>query len=232
MGYFSKIVFSTEKLPENVILFAGMLYPQKHIRSILGLFDSSTKLSNFQPVLSYIVTKKGNEWLLCFGAYGGTSALEITNLLADGGAKNIYFIGWAGSTHVPVGTINIPRKVKCIDGITRIDSPKADFTKPSDELLQKVSNKLSGNAILGTHVTIPGLLHRIAFIDKELKKYDTLDTELSVVLHFSRKAKINAVGILIVIDSSKSHKEPINPDMKFSLKTRYVILVDVVRRII
>ena len=83
MGYFTRMVFGTDRLPKDVLLFAGMLYPKKEINSILRLFDSSKKLSDFQPVLSYEVKKKNKKYLLCFGAYGGTSALEITNILSE-----------------------------------------------------------------------------------------------------------------------------------------------------
>ncbi len=233
-GHFSRLIFGTNKLPENAILFAGILYPKEKIQHILALFEHAEKLSDFQPVLSYRVRIKKAEWLLCFGVYGGTSALEITNILGDGGVKSIVFVGWAGARKtVPVGAVCLPITICSLDGIVRLDSSHSTNIAPSVNLLKKLKKTLP-NARHVSNVTLPGLgnLHGIAKVERASLRHDTVDTELSVVVHFARKSKVSAAGVLIVTDSIKEHKETINPNSTFTQIDRYNILEDAVKTIV
>lgn len=224
MKEFTKLVFGKKSLPKNALLLGGDSFPRKEIKKILALFDSAQKICESQPILSYEVKRKNKKYLLCFGAYGGTRTLEIINLLTGGGVKNIYFLGWAATYKmIDIATVNIPKKVRALDGICRLDSKNLKFAKPSKELLSSISIR---NSFSGTHCTIPalGVLHGIHHIDREAENYETIDTELSVVLHFAKKQNINAIGILIITDSPKNHKESINPDINFNKKGRYETL--------
>ncbi len=225
MKYFTKLVFGKTNLPKEAFIFAGSFYPKSEFKKIFGLFDSVEKLSDFPPALFYEAKRKNKRYLLCFGAYGGSNTLEIVNLLSGGKVKNIYFFGWAGTYKmIDVGMINIPKKVRALDGICGLDKKNLKFSQPSKELLYSIK---INDSFSGTHCTIPalGVLHGIKKIDTEAKDYDSIDIELSVVLHFAKKEKMNAIGVLIITDSPKNHKEIINPDANFNNKTRYEILM-------
>jgi purine-nucleoside phosphorylase len=216
-------------------MFAGMRYPDSKIKSVLKIFDSYKKLSDFVIVISYEAVKDNEKWLLCFGGYAGADSLEIVNVLADGGVKNIYFIGWAGAQreNVSIGDFNLPNKIRCLDGLTNLDNQQVEHIKPNLELLNKVKDKLSfKNKFIGTHVSVPGVIHGIDWVKNESVKYDSVDTALSVVVYFSNKLAIKSVGILIITDSPKNHKEPINIDLNFTNITRFNIVDKIVKDIV
>jgi len=232
MGYWSRLVFGLETLPMSCFVFGGMVWNNKYLNKLLGCFDSHKKLSSYPPTLSYLVKKRNKEYILCWGAYGGSSTMEIIKILADGNVKNLIFIGWAYSPkNTNINSLIIPNKIRNLDGVTSFIT-KLKFSYPSNNLFKKIITKLNKRIefkILPC-ATVPFFFHKdLPKIHKESNNYFAVDMEGSVVLAYSKFYKINSVVLYIITDSEKVDLEESN---KYYKKQRLKTVLSVITSLI
>jgi len=216
MGYWSKLVFGLDVLPTTCFVFGGMIWDKKDLIKLLNQFDSAKKLSKFQPVLSYLVEKKNKKFLLCWGAYGSSSTMEIVKLLADGKCKNLVFIGWAYTPkNIEINSVIIPNKIRNLDGVTSFVN-KAKFSYPSKRLLKAVIEKLRSRIKFAIRpcATVPYFFWQdLSKVYGKSKNYFAIDMEGSIALAYSSFYRMNSLVIFIITDSETVSLEESNKPM-------------------
>lgn len=203
-----KEYFCRESLPKDCIICLGIT-KKTYQKKILKIFDEIKEIKQREIPKSYFVKYKGKELLVIFQIYGSAFVLDILRILNEGGCKNVIAVGQCGTKrNIPLTSIIIPSKVKCMDGITNIANPKINFTYPSKTLLERIKQILKKERIpfyTGPTISVPCLQHKISFIEKESenRKYLAIECELSAFLYFAKEAGMNAAGILVVRDNPK-----------------------------
>jgi len=227
------MIFGLNKLPDTTIVLGGMC--PKYLKSkVLKLFTSNKKVEN-DLFDAYLCNYNGKSYFLIIRLYGATKVLELVRLLESGETKNIIFIGWAGATsEINSCSVIIPKKVRCLDGVSNIADKNLKYSFPSSNLFEEVSKKLKSFEVkFLDSVSTPHILHSIKWIEKEQIKYKCVDMELGPLLFFSDKANINAVGVYIT--SNEGNKENISiKDLTTESKNkiRYNKLVEVLKKLI
>lgn len=205
MGKLSRCYLGLNKLPKNAIMIAGFHTPQK-IRDILKLFENAKRLIHpaTQP---HLVSYKGKKAIILFNIWGPARSLSILRILNDGGCKRIFLLGWTGTKKdIPIGTFIIPKKVRCLDGITLLANRKVKYAYPDKKLFKDFVERLKKNEIeykIGITISEPTVWHKIPYIERESKKYLAADMELAPLLYFSKIIGIKSLGMLIVTDNPK-----------------------------
>ena len=205
MGKLSKCYFGLNKLPKNAIMVAGFHTPQK-IRGILKLFENAERLIHpaTQP---HLVSYKGKKAIILFNIWSPARSLSMLRILDDGGCKRIFLLGWAGTKKdIPIGTFIIPKKVRCLDGITLLANRKVKYAYPNKRIFKNLIEYLKKNEIkykIGITISEPAVWHKISYIERESEKYLAADMELAPLLYFSKIIGAKSLGILIVTDNPK-----------------------------
>ena len=87
-------------------------------------------------------TKEGKEYLLVYNVYGGAVTLEVLQLLKDGNAKKVFFVGSLGGKDLDIGTIVVPTRVVDEAGIVSVDAPHVQIVEPEEKSLKKLRGTL------------------------------------------------------------------------------------------
>ena len=227
------VAFGVKKLPEKVIVLAGLPPSYKVLTRIKNIFDNTKKVKE-SLFKAYICKKKSKSYFLVVGLYGATKVLELVNLLKFGKCKNLLFIGRVGAIPgIEIGSILIPNKVRCLDGTSNITDKKLKYSKHSENLKTKVFDKLKEfNTLDYNSVSIPHIFHDIDWTLEEQSKYKIVDMELGPFLFFADRAKMNAVGIYIVSDQAHKPNATIEDFHLDKQKIRTHRLIEVVSALI
>lgn len=208
MSKWAEEYFGTKRVPEDCIIFLGIT-KKAYQKKILEIFDETREIKQREIPKSYFVKYGGKEILVIFNIYGAPFTLDILRILNESRCKNIIALGLCGTKKdIPIATIIVPSKVRCMDGITNIANPRIDFTYPNKALLDKIKQILKEKEIKfyrGQIISVPSVLHEIPFIERESKnqRYLASECELSTFLYFAKKTGMDAAAILVVRDNSR-----------------------------
>lgn len=227
MGRFSKLLFGREELPDRCIIYAGAYVPVRKdwVRSS---FEQWNRIKGNWMKYTF-ATKKGKEYLLVYNVYGGAVTLEIIQVLKDGNAKKVFFIGSLGGKDLPIGTMVIPTKVVDKAGLVSLDNPNKRIVEPDENCLKKlkaVLRDLRINYVEGKIASVPCALHNINHI-KELVEEESsiigVEIETSTFYHYSQKESLENYALLYISDNKKydfiSRAQNVREARKNALKT-------------
>lgn len=208
MDKWSKNFFGVKKVPKNCIVVLGITR-EIYLKKILGILNKVREVKTREVPKSYFAKYKGKEFLIVFHIYGAAFTLDILRILHEGGCKNVIAVGQCGTKKdIPVTTIILPSKVKCMDGIINIANPNIDFSYPNKFLFNKTKQILKAKRIkfyIGQTVSVPSVLHKISSIERKSgnQKYLAIECEMSTFLYFAKEMRMKAAGILVVRDNPK-----------------------------
>jgi purine-nucleoside phosphorylase len=207
MGRFSEVVFGRRELPERCLIYAGAYLP---IRKdwVRGLFDSWQRVQGWWIRFTFC-NKDGIEYLLVFNVYGASTILEVVQLLKEGNAKKVFFLGSLGGKELPVGTLVLPTRIVDKTGFVAIDRADRRIVQPDDYSLEKVRCALdnAGEAYVeGEIVSVPCVLHNIEHISSFVEQDENIlgvECETSTYFHYTQKETLESYALLYISDNRK-----------------------------
>jgi purine-nucleoside phosphorylase len=237
MGRLSEAIFGRTSLPESCIIYGGAYVPERKewIRSV---FDKWQRIEGYWGRHSYAYRNK-IEYLLIFNVYGPPMVLEIFNLLKDGGAKKVFFIGSMGGKDLPVGKIVLPSKVIDKTGFVSADDPSKQIAEPNECCLKGMRETLAKfkiDYVEGETVAVPCVFHNIQhisnFIEQE-KRVLGMEIETSAFYHYAQKEGLESYALLYVSDNRQhdiiSKAKDVREARKKSLKMMTLIATEILR---
>jgi len=207
MGRVSEVVFGRRELPERCLIYAGAYLP---IRKdwVRSLFDSWQRVQG-QWVKFTFSHKNDVEYLVVFNVYGASMILEIVQVLKEGNAKKVFFIGSLGGKELPVGTLVLPTRIVDKTGFVAIDNPDKLTVQPDEHRLKKLRRALDDSGevyVEGEIVSVPCVLHNIehlrSFVEQE-EGIIGVECETSTYYHYTQKEKLESYGLLYISDNKK-----------------------------
>ena len=207
MGRLSEAVFGRRELPERCLIFAGAYLPARKewVRSV---FDKWERIRG-QWVKYSFAYKKGKEYLLVFNVYGASMILEVLQLVKEGGAKKVFFVGSLGGKDLPVGTLVLPRRIVDKTGFISVDTPGKLVAEPEEYSIRRLKEALHNQReayVEGEVASVPCVLHGIEpvndFVEQE-QRILGVECETSTLFHFSRKDSLETYALLYVSDNRK-----------------------------
>ena len=207
MGRFSEVVFGRRELPVRCLIYAGAYLP---IRKdwVRSLFDSWQKVQG-QWVKFTFAHKNGAEYLVVFNVYGASMILEIVQVLKEGNAKKVFFIGSLGGKELPVGTLVLPTRIVDKTGFVAVDDPDKQFVQPEEYRLKRLRRALDDSGevyVEGEIVSVQCVLHNIehlrSFVEQE-EGVIGVECETSTYYHYTQKEKLESYGLLYISDNKK-----------------------------
>ncbi|MBS7614948.1 hypothetical protein KEJ18_04375 [Candidatus Bathyarchaeota archaeon] len=227
MGRLSEAIFGRKKLPERCVIYAGSYIPRRK-DWVKSLFDRWQRIRGHWVKYSF-ASSDGIEFLLIFNVYGAAMVLEIIQLLKDGEAKRVFFVGALGGKDLPVGTLVLPTRTIDKTGFVSLDDPNRQIVEPkkdSLERLRKTIKNLSQIHVEGTIVSVPCVLHNIDHIKKFVEENSSIlgaELETSTFYHYSQKEHFESYALLYIGDNKKhdiiSGAKNVQEARKRSLKT-------------
>ena len=205
---FLELMIGTDKIPDKCIICAGTT-KEEWINKILPIFGSPQKIACRSLGCFYFVRYRGKKILLAFNVLGSPVSASITDILTQNGAKQIIFIGWAGSYKSDIGEFILPDKTYCADGITTIMKPGIKFVHPDGKLSRKIKSYLSRKGIKYSEGSTLCIIYPDGKFIKSLEKRTSglkplaMEMELAPYFFISRKNKVPAAAILVVSDTKE-----------------------------
>ncbi len=227
LGRLSEAIFGRRRLPERCLIYAGAYVPRRKgwVRS---LFDKWQRMRGYWIRCSFAF-KDGREYLLIFNVYGAAVILETIQLLRDGGAKRVFFIGSLGGKDLPVGTLVLPTRIVDKTGFVSADNPNKQVVEPEEDSLKRLRRVLEdlGQAYVeGTIVSVPCVLHNIDHVKRFVEEEASVigvEIETSTFLHYSQKEGLESYALLYISDNRKhdiiSGAKSVQEARRKSLKT-------------
>ena len=207
MGRFSEVVFGRRELPERCLIYAGAYLPNRK-DWVRRLFDRWQRVQGSWVKFTFAF-KNGVEYLIVFNVYGASMVLEVVQVLKEGNAKKVFFLGSLGGKELPVGTLIVPTKIVDKTGLVAIDNPDEQIVQPDENRLKKLRRVLddSGEAHLeGEIVSVPCVLHNIEHLNTFVEQEENalgVECETSTYFHYTQKEKLESYGLLYVSDNKK-----------------------------
>lgn len=208
MGRLSEAIFGRKELPERCLIYAGSYVPKRK-EWVKSLFGKWQRIRGYWVKYSF-ARRDYEEYLLVFNVYGGAMVLETLQLLKDGGAKKVFFVGAMGGKDLPVGTLVLPTRIFDKAGLVLVDEPDREIVKLKEEYIRKMKRVLDnlGHAYVeGTIVSVPAVLHNIDHIKKFVKQETSVlgvEMETSTFCHYSEKENLESYVLLYVSDNKRS----------------------------
>jgi purine-nucleoside phosphorylase len=207
MGRFSEVVFGRHELPERCLIYAGAYLP---IRKdwVRSLFDSWQRVRGSWVKFTFSY-KNGVEYLIVFNVYGASMVLEVVQVLREGNAKKVFFLGSVGGRELPVGTLVLPTRIVDKTGLVAIDNPEKQIVRPDEYRLKKLRRALDdcGEAYVeGEIISVPCVLHNIKHLSSFVEQEESalgVECETSTYFHYTQKEKLESYGLLYVSDNKK-----------------------------
>jgi purine-nucleoside phosphorylase len=205
MGRLCEAVFGRATLPESCLIYAGAYLPARK-EWVRNLFDKWQRIEG-QWVKYTFAHKHGSEYVIIFNVYGASMTLEIIELLKEGGAAKVFFIGSLGGKDLPVGTLVLPTRVVDKTGIVSADEPRKKVVRPDKRTVRSIKKTLKalGKAYVeGEIASVPCVLHNIEHIKGFIEKDPRLigvECETSAFYHYSAKESLESYALLYVSDN-------------------------------
>jgi len=207
MGDLSKAVFGRRRLPPRCILYGGAYVPSRK-DVVRALFGKWSRLTGSWVKYAY-AESQGKEYLVVFNVYGGPIALDVLQLLRDGGCKNVFFIGSMYAKDLPVGTLVIPVRIVDLTGLVAVDSDRTSVVELDSSLLSQLRKALDEQEIAYEEreiASVPAVLHGIDCVTEYVAKNKDVagvEIEVSTFSHFSSKLGLRGYPLLHVSDNEK-----------------------------
>jgi purine-nucleoside phosphorylase len=150
------------------------------------------------------------EYLVVFNVYGASLVLEIVQLLKEGNAKKVFFIGSLGGKELPVGTLVLPTRIVDKTGLVAVDNPDEHVVQPKEYRLKRLRHALDDSGevyVEGEIVSVPCVLHNIKHIRSFVEKEEGVigvECETSTYFHYTQKEKLESYGLLYISDNKKN----------------------------
>ena len=206
-GTYSESIFDRKKLPERVILLSGTYIPRR-IKTLKTCFDEFKFYR--KNWVSYGYGKiNGEEFLVVTNIYGGAMMLETLQILRDGRARKVFFIGSAGGKEQEIGTIIIPERVLDYAGIVQLIKNKREISQEKKRVkeIERELRRINHPYEKGVVISVPAVLHD----EKELiKKFESdssiraVELELSTFIYFSKKW-FKSYAAIYISDNQEKH---------------------------
>ena len=135
--------------------------------------------------------------------------LEVVQLLKEGNAKKVFFLGSLGGKELPVGTLVLPTRIVDKVGIVAIDNPSKQIVQPDEYRLEEVRRALDSSGevyVEGEIVSVPCVLHKIEHVSGFVERDDNIlgmECETSTYFHYTQKETLESYGLLYVSDNRK-----------------------------
>ena len=207
MGNFSKSVFGRRNLPQGCILYGGAYLPARK-DVVRVLFDSWPRVTG-SWVKHTFAKSRGEEYLVVFNVYGGSIALEVLQLLREGGCTRAFFIGSMYAKDLPIGRLVIPALVVDMAGPPTIDDSRKRVIKLDPDIRSRIRENLEAREMAYVEckiVSVPAVLHGIDHVLKLVAEDESIggvEMETSTFNHFSSKLGLKGYPLLHVSDNEK-----------------------------
>jgi purine-nucleoside phosphorylase len=207
MGRLSEAVFGRGKLPERCLIFAGAYLPTRK-EWVRGLFDKWQRIKGQWVKFSFARRYEG-EYFLVFNVYGASMILEIIQLLREGEAKRVFFIGSLGGKDLPVGTLVLPTRIVDKTGFVSLDTPGKLIAEPEEHNVNRLKEVLKSHGqayVEGEIASVPCVLHDVKLIKDSVEQESRIlgvECETSTFFHYARKASLESYALLYVSDNRK-----------------------------
>ena len=207
MGRLSEAVFGRRKLPERCLIYAGSYMPKRKewVKSHFGKWQ---RIRGYWVKYSY-ARRDSREYLLIFNVYGAAMILEIIQLLKEGGAKKVFFVGALGGKDLPIGTLVLPTRIFDETGFVSADDPNKKIVEPQEDSLKRMKEALDnlGQAYTeGEIVSVPCVLHNIGHIKRFVEENTNIlgvEIETSTFYHYTMKENLESYALLYISDNKE-----------------------------
>ena len=175
---------------------------------VRSLFDSWQRVKGSWVKFTFS-NKNGVEYLIVFNVYGASMVLEVVQLLKEGNAKKVFFLGSMGGKELPVGTLVLPTRIVDKTGLVAIDDPDKQIAQPDDHGLEKVRRALDDSSevyVEGEIVSVPCVLHNIDHVSSFVEQDENIlgvECESSTYFHYTQKETLESYALLYVSDNRK-----------------------------
>jgi purine-nucleoside phosphorylase len=236
MGRLSKAVFGRKDLPTRCLVFPGA-YSSLRKEWIRPLFERWQELQG--DWVKYTFAYKGtNEYLLVFNIYGASMMLEVIELLKEGRAKSVFFIGSLGGRDLPVGTIVLPTRIFDQTGLIAVDKPEKQMTEPNFSTIKKLRTFLGRQKISffeGEIVSIPCVFHGIDRVNDFVEKTPRIlgfECETSTFFHYSNKESLKSYALLYVSDNRRNDVISDDEDLRSKRKSALTTITRIALKVL
>ena len=206
MDKWLKYFYGRSHLPETAILCAGTISKETQERIITG----RKILNHTKDVQDYYLIETNNGIrTLVFNIIGSSVVIDITHVLSQGGTKELYFLGFAGTDRdCEVGDYFIPTKVRCLDGLTQYYEPGIKYVDVGDKAHQKVIDLMQNTRYhTGISASVPSFFHDNLEVKLALaNELDimAIEMEASSALYFCNRRGIECLPLLTISDNKKT----------------------------
>lgn len=223
----TRLLVGISNIPKACILCGGTT-TENWRNKLLAQFDRYRKIATRALGTSYMINHRDRDFLIIFNIFGPSASYSCTKVLLSNGAKNLFFIGWAGAFgESKIGDIILPRNVIPFDGITTLINPRLNTVSPNGRLYRVVQDKFQQSGIeykQGTTICIPAVDLFEKYRQRACKrKTIAVEMELSPILFLSKR-KAQAVAALVVSDTPGK-----TPYTKLREKMRIAAMKKVIR---
>jgi len=209
MGKLSEAIFGKKKLPERCLIYAGSYVPKRK-EWVKAHFEKWQRIRGYWVKYSF-ANISSREYLLIFNVYGAAMILEIIQLLKDGGAMKIFFIGALGGKDLPIGTLVLPTRIIDKTGFVSADDPNKRIVKPQEDSLKRMKEALNSLGQVYTEgeiVSVPCVLHNIDHIKKFVEQNANIlgvEIETSTFYHYTEKENLESYALLYISDNKEHY---------------------------
>jgi len=209
MGKLSEAIFGKKKLPERCLIYAGSYVPKRK-EWVKVHFEKWQRIRGYWVKYSF-ANISSREYLLIFNVYGAAMILEIIQLLKDGGAMKIFFIGALGGKDLPIGTLVLPTRIIDKTGFVSADDPNKRIVKPQEDSLKRMKEALYSLGQVYTEgeiVSVPCVLHNIDHIKKFVEQNANIlgvEIETSTFYHYTEKENLESYALLYISDNKEHY---------------------------
>ena len=206
MDKWLKYFYGRDRLPEIAVLCAGAVSSETQER----ILADRKILNHTRDVQDYylIETNEGIRTLI-FNIIGSPVIIDIVHVLSQGGTKDAYFLGFAGTDRdYEIGDYFVPTKVRCLDGLTQYYEPGIKYVNVPDKAYQRVTHLMQdARCHTGISASVPSFFHdnlevRLALANEP--DIAAIEMEASSALYFCNRRGIECLPLLIISDNKKT----------------------------
>lgn len=198
--------YGRNSLPEMAILCAGTTSRETQER----ILSDRKVLHHTQDVQDYylVETDEGIRTLI-FNIIGSPVVIDIVHVLSQGGTKESYFLGFAGTDRdYEVGDYFVPTKIRCLDGLTQFYEPGIKYVDISKKAYQKAMQLVrSKRHHTGVSASVPSFFHNNLEVKLALENdpdIAAIEMEASSALYFCNRRGIECSPLLIISDNKRT----------------------------
>jgi len=206
MDKWIKYFYGRNHLPETAVLCAGAVSNETQKR----ILTSRKILNHTKDVQDYYLIETSNGLrTLVFNILGSSVIIDITYVLSQGGTKEVYFVGFAGTDKdYEVGDYFVPTKVRCLDGLTQYYEPRIKYVDVPDKVYQRVIHLMRDvRCHTGISASVPSVFHDNLEVKLALANEPNIaaiEMEVSSGLYFCKRRGIKCLPLFIISDNKRT----------------------------